>query len=325
MNMKIAEHTPVMTDEVIAGLNIKADGIYIDATFGRGGHTQAILAKLGNNGRILAIDKDPEAIRLAKQLQQQDPRVRCYHGSYAEILKFCQAENVVGKINGIVLDLGVSSPQLAQAARGFSFLLDGPLDMRMDPTTGIAAATWLAQAQEDEIAKVLKLYGEEKYAKLLAKAISKTRQTTPITTTKILADLISKVYPNKGKLKKHPATKSFQGIRIFINNELQDLRELLSKIIQILAPAGRLVVISFHSLEDKIVKQFINKQAQVSDIPHKLPMLAQQIPQPILKKISKSRPQQTEVSQNVRARSAMLRVAEKLVINNLAMLSPEVG
>lgn len=314
--MITAAHTPVMESEVITGLKIKADGIYIDATFGRGGHTKGILACLGSTGRVLVIDKDPEAIAAARQLQTEDVRVIVYHGSFADILTFCEAENIVGKVNGVVLDLGLSSPQIEHAARGFSFLKDGPLDMRMDPNHGVTAAEWLAKADEDKIREVLKNYGEEKYAKRIAHAICRARQDGPITTTKALTDIISSVYPRKFELNKHPATRTFQGIRIFINNELDDLRKALAAMVNVLAIAGRIVVISFHSLEDRIVKQFINDAANGSKkIPYKLPVRAATL-QPLLKKIGKLQPRDEEIQQNIRARSAILRIAEKLPMVN---------
>ena len=310
--MIVEPHVPVMLNEVIAGLKIKAGGIYIDATFGRGGHTKAILAKLGNYGRVIVIDKDPEAIAIAKKLSERDRRISVYHGSYADILEFCQIENIIGSVNGIILDLGASSPQLEQADRGFSFSKDGPLDMRMDPSRGRSAGEWLKQAQEKEIYRVLKIYGEERYARRIAKAICHARQGQPITTTKNLSDLITNIYPRKYELNKHPATRSFQAIRIFINNELEELKKVLGPIVEILAPNGRLVVVSFHSLEDRIVKRFINEQAKGDKFPYKLPVQAKQL-QPSLKKIGKlQKPEHKEVLQNARARSAVLRIAEKL-------------
>jgi 16S rRNA (cytosine1402-N4)-methyltransferase len=305
-------HIPVMLNEVIAELKIKTDGIYVDATFGRGGHTKAILAKLGAYGRVIVIDKDPYAIEIAKKLSEQDHRVSVYYGSYEDILDFCQTENIIGNVNGVILDLGVSSPQLEQANRGFSFSKDGPLDMRMDPNKGRSAGEWLQQADEQEIYKVLKVYGEEKYARRIARAICHAKQEQSITTTKSLSDLITNVYPRKYELNKHPATRSFQAIRIFINNELEELVKVLEPSVNILAPAGRLVVISFHSLEDRIVKRFINEQAKGDNFPYKLPITAKQL-QPLLKKIGKlQRPSHKEILENSRARSAVLRVAEKL-------------
>jgi len=309
--MVIAIHIPVMEKELITGLNIKSNGSYIDATFGRGGHTRAILEKLGPDGRVLVIDKDPDAILAAKKLQVEDPRISIYHGSYTNMQQFSETEKVFGKIDGIILDLGLSSPQLDEANRGFSFMKDGPLDMRMDPTSGVSAADWLKNANSDEIASVLKVYGEEKHAKLIANAICRAMQEQPITTTKRLADIISNVYPRKYELHKHPATRSFQGIRIFINNELEDLKKALEPVVSILNFGGRLVIISFHSLEDRIVKQFIANEAKGDIFPRMLPVMASQL-QPTLKKFGKQKPQEDEILRNVRARSAILRVAEKL-------------
>ena len=308
------KHKPVMTKEIIEGLKIKPDGIYVDATFGGGGHTKAILGKLNSKGRVLVIDKDPAAIAIAKDMQLKDQRLSVYMGTYANILKFCEQEGVIAKVNGVVLDLGVSSCQLDQAQRGFSFMQDGPLDMRMNPEEGEPASKWLEKASESEIFEVLKVYGEERYAKRITAAIVHARDGKPITTTKELADIITAIYPKKHLLKKHPATRSFQGIRIFINNELEDLKQTLDPIISILAPKGRLVVISFHSLEDRIIKQFINKEAKGDNLPSKLPIKAKDL-RPRLCKIGKAkRPEDIEVMQNVRARSAILRVAEKLAI-----------
>ena len=310
--MAAQQHIPVMTDEIIAGLKIKPSGVYIDATFGRGGHSMAILQQLAEEGRIIAIDKDPAAVAIARQLQTTDPRITIYHGSFARIMEFCVAEDLVGKVDGIVLDLGVSSPQLDEAARGFSFMQDGPLDMRMDPTVGQSAAAWLASATATEIVAVLKNYGEEKYAKLLAKAIIRAQSSEPIVTTKRLADIITNVYPKKYTLTKHPATKSFQAIRIFINNELEDLQQVLAPIVKILTTTGRLAIISFHSLEDRIVKQFINHEAKGDKYPARFAIRASEL-DPTLKKIGKpQRATDFETASNGRSRSAILRIAEKL-------------
>lgn len=310
--LTLEEHTSVMTTEIITGLKIKPDGTYIDATFGCGGHTRAILAKLSIAGRVIVIDKDPAAIAIARKLQAQDNRVTVYHGSFANILQFCQDAGIIGKVDGIVLDLGVSSPQLDTAQRGFSFNQDGPLDMRMDPSVGSPASTWLAHATAKDIANVLRSYGEEKHATLIANAILRAREGKPITTTKALADLISNIYPRKYELNKHPATRSFQAIRIFINNELEDLKAVLKPIVEILNNNGRLVVLSFHSLEDRIVKQFINTEAKGDRFPAKLAIRATEL-QPTLKKIGKAqKPSMQEIANNIRARSAVLRVAEKI-------------
>jgi len=316
------QHQPVMHDEVLDSLNLQADGIYVDATFGRGGHTKSILAHLNNSGTILVIDKDPQAIAAAKQLQQQDARIKIFAGSYAKLGDYCKRENLVGKINGILLDLGVSSPQLDVAERGFSFTHDGPLDMRMDPDTGISAAQWLNSASQDEIEYVLKTYGEEKFAWRIAREICACRLQQEITTTKMLADLIKQCYPiqrrerrkkhTASQAMKHPATQSFQAIRIYINDELADLQALLAESIPLLAMYGRLVIISFHSLEDRIVKQFINYEAKGDQLPSDFPIRHNEL-HPRLGKIGKrQRPSLAEVEANKRARSAILRVAEKI-------------
>ena len=293
------EHKPVLLNEVIENLAIVADGIYMDATFGRGGHAAVIMANLNASGKLFAMDRDPEAINSAKQqeifatknfLIQQD--------SFVMLKKFAEQQNVVGKVNGILLDLGVSSPQLENAARGFSFLKEGPLDMRMNPEQGMTAAEWINSARENEIERVLNEYGEERYARRIAAAIVRARTAQKITTTTALAEIIADAHP-RWERHKHPATRSFQAIRIFINQELEQLAAVLEQCIQILAIGGRLVVISFHSLEDRIVKQFIQFHAK-KELP------------PDLKKIAKIKPERAEVLTNPRARSALLRVAEKI-------------
>lgn len=305
------EHHAVMLDTAITALNIKADGCYVDATYGRGGHARAILARLGVRGRLLVIDKDPQALENAQLLAASDSRVTVYAGSFKEISNFCAQQNVLQKVDGILFDLGVSSPQLDQADRGFSFMRDGLLDMRMDPTTGVSAAQWLATAKENDIAEVLKTLGEERFSKRIANAIVTSRQQQPITTTAQLAAIITTAIPVKEK-HKHPATRSFQAIRIFINQELEDLAMALSQVLMVLAPLGRLVVISFHSLEDRIVKQFMAKQAKGDDFPRLMPVKHAQL-NPKLRLIGKAhKASDAEISSNVRARSAVLRVAEKL-------------
>ena len=305
------EHTSVMLQEAINGLNIQPNGVYIDATYGRGGHARAILLQLGANGKLIVIDKDPEAIVDAQHLSKTDPRVKVFAGSFKDITKFCMQEGVLGEVNGILFDLGVSSPQLDEAARGFSFMRSGALDMRMDPTSGISVAQWLAVASEKDIAMVLKTLGEERFSKRIAFAIVNARAQQPITTTTQLADIISNAIPVKEK-HKHPATRSFQALRIFINQELEDLDFALQQVLQVLAIHGRLVVISFHSLEDRIVKQFIAKHTKGDIFPDRLPIKHTEL-KPKLRKIGKAlKASNEEVSNNIRARSAVLRIAEKL-------------
>ncbi len=292
-------------------LSISENGIYVDATFGRGGHAAAILQRLGAGGRLLAIDKDMDAIEMAQQKFADDERFSIYHGSFADLGHATAAAGVCGKVDGILLDLGVSSPQLDDASRGFSFLRDGPLDMRMDTTRGRSAAQWLAEAEARDITRVLKVFGEERFGKRIANAIVTAREEAPLETTAQLAAIISDAVPVKEK-GKHPATRSFQAIRIFINGELDDLSSCLDQVIEVLAPEGRLAVISFHSLEDRIVKRFMRDQARGDDFPPDLPVTVDQL-QPTLHGVGKAiRASAIEVGANPRARSAVLRVAEKV-------------
>ncbi len=304
-------HRPVLTREVLQGLNVQPGGIYLDGTFGRGGHAQAVLQHLDADGRLVVIDKDPEAIRVAEATIAKDSRVTVQRGSYAMLQRLAEKLGISGELNGVLLDLGVSSPQLDDCRRGFSFSAEGPLDMRMDPDTGISAAQWLAQTTQIEIEKVLRSLGEERYARRIARAIVLSRNEIPITTTTQLAELIAGAVP-KREGKKHPATRSFQAIRIYINRELEELSAALQQIAHVLAPLGRLVVISFHSLEDRIVKQFIRRESKGEELPLDLPV--QGVPgkgrlRPVGKPVY---PRPEEIAANPRARSAVLRVAEKL-------------
>ncbi|MCF6280927.1 MAG: 16S rRNA (cytosine(1402)-N(4))-methyltransferase RsmH [Candidatus Polarisedimenticolaceae bacterium] len=304
-------HKAVLLDEALAALAIQPAGIYIDGTFGRGGHSGAILQQLGPEGRLLAVDKDPEAIASAQQQFSADERFSIVRASFATLGEVASEAGISGKVDGLLLDLGVSSPQLDDAERGFSFSQDGPLDMRMDPDSGQSAERWLAHAEADEIAKVLKEYGEERFAKRIARAIVAAREEQVITTTGRLADIVSKANPawERGK---HPATRSFQAIRIFINRELDDLLICLDQVLPMLAIGGRLAVISFHSLEDRIVKRFIRDLARGDRFPPGVPVTHDQI-KPRMKMIGKAiRSGQQELAENVRARSATLRVAERL-------------
>ncbi len=304
------EHQPVLLDETLEALNIKKDGCYVDGTFGRGGHSRAILARLGEQGRLLAFDKDPQAIIQAQQLAANDPRVTVRHGSFTHLQQVVKELGWDGQVDGVFLDLGVSSPQLDDAERGFSFRLDGPLDMRMNPEQGISAAQWLASADEKEIMQVLFDYGEERFARRIARAIVEARQQQPINTTKQLASIVAAANPSHEK-GKNPATRSFQAIRIFINQELEDLKECLSQAVDILAPGGRLVVISFHSLEDRIVKRFMREQSKGDHFPPDLPVRHVELKQK-MKIVGKAiKAKKNELDNNPRARSAVLRVAEK--------------
>ena len=305
------EHISVLLDEAIAGLAIKPDGYYIDGTFGRGGHSRAILEQLGTEGRLLAMDKDPAAIEKAQTDFTSDKRFVLRQGSFAMLEERVKELGWMGQVDGILLDLGVSSPQLDTAERGFSFLHDGPLDMRMDPHHGISAADWLATAKEQEITQVLKEYGEERFAKRIARAIVKQRDESPIRTTKQLAAIVAAANPKHEK-GKDPATRSFQAIRIFINQELEDIKTCLSQVIDVLKPGGRLVVISFHSLEDRIIKRFIREQVKGDDFPPDLPVTHVQL-NPKMKAVGKAvRASEKELERNPRARSAVMRVAERL-------------
>ena len=303
------EHHPVMLQPVLDGLNLKSGGVYIDGTFGRGGHSKAILEQLDAKGLLLVMDKDPEAYGVARQLAA-DPRVIARNVSYINLEKVVQELGWQNKVDGILLDLGVSSPQLDAPERGFSFLRDGPLDMRMDTGVGHTAAEWLMTVPEDELAGVLKTYGEERFAKRIAREIVRVRVQTPITTTLQLADLIAAAIPFKEK-NKHPATRSFQAIRIYINSELDELIEVLPQTVNALAPRGRLVVISFHSLEDRIVKRFMRNEARGPELPPDLPVVPEAYT-PRLRVVGKPvRATSEEVAANPRARSAVLRIAER--------------
>jgi len=304
-------HRPVLFDEVLEALNIHADGIYLDGTFGRGGHSAAILERLNENGRLLAMDKDPQAIAVAEQKFAGDPRFSIVRGSYTMLGQEVEQRGWKGKVDGILLDLGVSSPQLDDASRGFSFRHDGPLDMRMDPDSGISAAEWINSAKEGEIAQVLKEYGEERFAKRIARAIVQLREEQPITTTARLAKIVADANP-KWEKDKNPATRSFQAIRIFINAELEELDEVLQQSVDVLAPGGRLAVISFHSLEDRRVKRFIRDEARGGDFPPDLPVTDSQMNRRLRAVGKDIRAGKEELAENPRSRSAVLRVAERL-------------
>jgi len=304
-------HQPVLLTEALQGLAIKPDGIYVDGTFGRGGHSKGILARLGPHGRLIALDKDPVAIETGKQAPFMDPRFCILHDSFTGLYHAMQDRGYLNNVNGILLDLGVSSPQLNEPARGFSFIHDGPLDMRMNPQQGTSAATWINQASEEDIARVLYEYGEERFSRRIARAIVNARQQSRIESTLQLSDIIKKAHP-AWERRIHPATRSFQGIRIFINRELEDLQNVLDQTADVLASAGRLCVISFHSLEDRIVKQFIQQQASKDDYPPGLPIQHTEDRRRIRKVGGLIRPTEAEIALNPRARSARLRIAEKI-------------
>ncbi|ARA74999.1 16S rRNA (cytosine(1402)-N(4))-methyltransferase RsmH [Pectobacterium brasiliense] len=307
------KHTTVLLDEAVNGLNIRSGGIYIDGTFGRGGHSRLILSQLGPEGRLLAIDRDPQAIEAAKAID--DPRFSIIHGPFSAMAEYVAELGLTGQIDGVLLDLGVSSPQLDDPERGFSFMRDGPLDMRMDPTRGLSAAEWLMKAEADDIVWVLKTFGEERFAKRIARAIVERNRLDPMTRTKELAELIAAASPIREK-HKHPATRSFQAIRIYINSELEEIERALEGALSVLAPQGRLSVISFHSLEDRIVKRFIRHQSRGPQVPAGLPLTEEQLRSQggqTLKAVGKKlMPSEAEVVENPRARSSVLRFAERL-------------
>ena len=304
-------HESVLKSEVIEALSIKADGIYIDATFGRGGHSKSILNSLGTNGRLVALDKDPEAIASAVQLKECDTRLLVVHTNFGRISMIPETAHLLNSIDGILFDLGVSSPQLDDPSRGFSFLRDGPLDMRMNPEEGISAKEWLNSAAETEIANTLYKYGEERFSRRIARRIVTARASRCISTTSQLSEIVKEAIP-VGKKGKHPATQTFQAIRILINQELEELRIALDEALKLLKLGGRLVVISFHSLEDRIVKQFIAGHTTGDKFPRHLPITSNKL-NPRLKKIkSPQKANIAEVDHNPRARSAIMRVAEKL-------------
>lgn len=302
---------PVLLGPAISGLNLKADGCYIDGTFGRGGHAGEILQQLGPDGRLLAIDRDPDAIAAAPASLLADPRLTLINGTFSEVKTYATERDLLGQVDGLLLDLGVSSPQLDEARRGFSFRAEGPLDMRMDPTSGQSAADWLQSVDEQTLRKVLKEFGEERFAGRIARAIVAARESAPILATTELADLVSKVVPAP-KPRRHPATKTFQAIRIFINRELDELKMALEATIDVLAPGGRLAVISFHSLEDRVVKRFMRDASREPVQYRGLPDIPREF-RPLLKTIGKAiAPSDAEVAANPRARSSRLRVAERM-------------
>ena len=308
-----ALHQSVLYQEALDALAIRENGFYVDGTFGRGGHSRGILEALGSKGHLLAFDRDMDAINSNEaNALKQDERFNLHHGCFVELDTVCRQLGWAGKVDGILLDLGVSSPQLDFAERGFSFLREGPLDMRMDTTKGLSAAGYLAQVDEQDLVNVLFEFGEERFARRIAKAIVEQRKIAAIETTLQLAKLVEQVVPFKEK-HKHPATRTFQAIRIEINQELEQIKMVLEQAADMLAPGGRLVVIAFHSLEDRIVKRFIRTESGRKTNPGRLPIKEDAIERGRLKKIGQStRAQEAELKQNPRARSAVMRVAEKI-------------
>jgi 16S rRNA (cytosine1402-N4)-methyltransferase len=305
-------HESVLLAESIAALDIKPDGVYLDATFGRGGHSTQVLAQLSERGRLIALDRDLTAIEAASSLSG-DKRFSIHHCQFTQMAEVLDTLGLCRELDGILMDLGVSSPQLDESERGFSFLRDGPLDMRMDTSQGMSAAEWLSYAELEDIVSVIKDYGEEKFGRRIAHGILEAREIQPIATTKQLADIVVSSVP-KIDQHKHPATRTFQAIRIHINGELEEIKSGLSTAVEQLKPSGRLAVISFHSLEDRIVKRFMKEQSQGLKVPAGMPLTNEQIDShKVLRLIGKAtKPSANEVEYNPRSRSSVLRVAEKL-------------
>ncbi len=302
-------HTTVLLNEAVAALEIKPDGIYVDGTFGRGGHSRKILERLGANGKLIALDKDVTAVAVGAQWR--DERFQIVHCGFKQLAEVLQKLGVE-KVDGILLDLGVSSPQLDEAARGFSFRFDAPLDMRMDVSSGVTAAQWLATVEEKLLAEVIRDYGEERFAKQIAKALVAARAIHPIETTRQLVELVSQTVRTR-EAGQNPATRTFQAIRIYLNQELEEIARVLPQCVDCLKPGGRIVVISFHSLEDRMVKRFLRDMAQGDKLPRNLPIRAAEVPKGKLNLVGKAvRATPQEVAANPRARSAVMRVAEKL-------------
>ena len=306
--MSEGSHIPVLLKRAVDELKVRADGVYVDCTFGRGGHSREILARLGSRGRLIALDRDPDAVKAGEAIA--DRRFAILHGAFSRLDALLGASGI-GRVDGILLDLGVSSPQLEDRARGFSFRTDAPLDMRMDKSRGVTAAQWLASAPEREIGEVIRDYGEERFAKQIAAAIVAARTREPLATTRQLAALVAKAVPTR-EPRQDPATRTFQAIRIHVNQELEELSLVLPQCVARLAPAGRLVVISFHSLEDRIVKRVLRQHATSKAPPRGVPVRARDIAPPQLRLVGRAqRPDAAEVAANPRARSAVMRVAER--------------
>ncbi|GAB1720615.1 MAG: methyltransferase [Nitrosospira sp.] len=310
----VSTHTTVLLDQAVEALAIKPGGVYVDGTFGRGGHSRLILSQLGNNGRLVAFDRDPAAVATGKAIE--DRRFHIVHASFSRIKEMlCQLG--VDRVDGVLLDLGVSSPQLEEACRGFSFQVDGPLDMRMNPDEGVPASEWLKAVPETQLEEVIKNYGEERFAKQIARAIAEARARQPLVTTLQLASIVAAVIPaHKREKKQNPATRTFQAIRLYLNQELEKLSLALPQCVEILNAGGRLVTISFHSLEDRIVKRFMRASAKCDVLPRKLPLRSQEVrllSRPTLHLIGRAiRPDEAEIAANPRARSAVMRVAERI-------------
>ncbi len=307
--MSVAAHITVLLNEAVEALAIRPEGVYVDGTFGRGGHSRAILARLGAGGRLIAFDRDPVAVQAGQAVQ--DPRFELVHAPFSDFAA-ALAERGVERVDGVLLDLGVSSPQLDEAGRGMSFRFDAPLDMRMDTTRGMTAAEWLAEASVADITQVLREYGEERFAYEIAKAVVAARAGGHVATTGQLAAIVEKAVRTR-EPGQHPATRTFQALRICVNQELEELSLVLPQVVAALAVGGRLVVISFHSLEDRIVKRFMRDESRPPQLPARLPVRAADLPKPRLGLVGKPvRPSDAEVAANARSRSAVMRVAERM-------------
>lgn len=312
----VFQHKSVLLDECINALDIKPNGIYLDATFGRGGHSRAILERLSGEGRLYAVDRDLSAIEAAKEIT--DPRFSIVHGEFAHLKSICENFGILGKVDGLLMDIGVSSPQLDDASRGFSFMADGPLDMRMDKSASLTAAYIVNNYEKQDLVRIFKDYGEEKFAANVANAILRQRQIAPLTTTKELCALLDKAIPFSKNSHKHKATRVFQALRIEVNGELKQLQSALDSSIEILNHGGILAVIAFHSLEDRIVKQFINKNSTLPVVPASIPLTQEELYERYKdsiyfeKKSKAIKASANELQENVRARSAVLRVAKRI-------------
>lgn len=308
--MNDVSHSPVLLDEALHALHIRVDGHYIDATYGRGGHSGEIVSRLGPHGSLVVLDRDSDAVRDAQHRFAADKRVRIAKLAFSMLRRFIDDLGLVGRVNGILFDLGMSSPQLDDPSRGFSFRLDGPLDMRMDKDAGISAAKWLATASETEIARVIREYGEERFARRVARAVIRERNIAPIDSTGRLTEIVARAVPTR-ETGKNPVTRTFQALRIHINGELDELRDALPQAMEVLAPGGRMVVISFHSLEDRVVKQYMRAEARGEQVPVGLPVRDDQITRRLRIVGRALRPSPSEIQRNPRARSAIMRVAER--------------
>lgn len=314
--MNAYTHVPVLLDEVMQALDIKPDAVVIDATYGRGGHTEEIMKRLSGSGRLLALDRDPQAAIDARRRFGADARVRVEQARFSSLGRLCDQYELTGRVSAMLFDLGVSSPQLEAVQRGFSFRQEGPLDMRMDPSHGISAADWVNGAEEAELAQVIQAYGEERYARRIARAMVRARAQAPITDTRTLAEIIARAVPGRER-HKDPATRTFQAIRIHVNREIEELDAALPEAVRVLAPGGRLAVISFHSLEDRRVKHFFRAESRAPDVPRGMPAPATPF-RPRLRVIGRAvRASEEEVRRNPRARSAVLRVAERTEVRDV--------